>query len=305
MTKTIEDYLRQLKAELAGSDRATIQDALSDAEEYLRNARAGLNENNSGLSEEDAMIRIVSGYGTPEEVAAAYKQIEVNTTPYKEGHIRPIPDQIAPSVPEKRSFVSCFLGVVIEPRAWGSLFYLLFSLATGIFYFTWTVTGLSVSLGLLILVIGIILAGLFLFSLRGFALLEGRLVEALLGVRMPRRAPFSAKNAGLWNRFKNIVTDRYTWFSMIYFIILLPLGIFYFTLFVSFIATSLYLLIRPILELVFNLPLFTSYDIGYYTPVGLMPLMVIGGALLFILTLHLAKIIGNMHGSLAKAMLVR
>ena len=38
MTKSIEEYLDQLKAELKDSDIATIQDALSDAEEHLRMA---------------------------------------------------------------------------------------------------------------------------------------------------------------------------------------------------------------------------------------------------------------------------
>ncbi len=38
MIKSIDQYLSLLKQELAGSDRATIQDALSDAEEHLRNA---------------------------------------------------------------------------------------------------------------------------------------------------------------------------------------------------------------------------------------------------------------------------
>jgi hypothetical protein len=36
-----------------------------------------------------------------------------------------------------------------------------------------------------------------------------------------------------------------------------------------------------------------------------MPIVVIAGVLLFFVTLHLAKIIGNFHGNLAKAMLVR
>ena len=38
MINSIEEYLRQLKKEMSGCDRATIQDALSDSEEYLRNA---------------------------------------------------------------------------------------------------------------------------------------------------------------------------------------------------------------------------------------------------------------------------
>jgi hypothetical protein len=36
-----------------------------------------------------------------------------------------------------------------------------------------------------------------------------------------------------------------------------------------------------------------------------MPIVVIIGVLLFFITLHLAKIVGNLHGKLAKAMLVR
>jgi uncharacterized membrane protein len=38
MINSVEEYLSELKKELAGSDRATVQDALSDAEEYLRTA---------------------------------------------------------------------------------------------------------------------------------------------------------------------------------------------------------------------------------------------------------------------------
>ena len=36
MMERIDAYLNALKAELAGSDPATIQDALADAEEHLR-----------------------------------------------------------------------------------------------------------------------------------------------------------------------------------------------------------------------------------------------------------------------------
>ena len=39
--KTIEEYLQRLRDELAGSDPALTQDALYDAEEYLRQATAG------------------------------------------------------------------------------------------------------------------------------------------------------------------------------------------------------------------------------------------------------------------------
>ena len=203
------------------------------------------------------------------------------------------------------SFFSRFFGVVIEPRAWGALLYLLFTLATGILYFTWTVTGISLSLGLLILIIGIPIAGIFILSTRGLALLEGRMVEALLGIRMPHRPLFSKNDKGIWAKFKALIIDRYTWFSMVYMLLQLPLGITYFTVFITLISVALGLVVTPITELVFNVPMFTINGSLYYLNGWVMPFAVIAGILLFFLTLHLAKVIGNAHGKLAKAMLVR
>ena len=197
-----------------------------------------------------------------------------------------------------------FFGVVTEPKAWAAGLFMLFSLATGIFYFTWAVTGISLSASLLILVIGIPLAGVFLLSIRGLALMEGRLVEALLGVRMPRRPLFSNKELSLWGRLKYLVTDRYTWTAMVYMLLMLPLGIIYFTLFVTLLALSLSLIARPILEYGFGIPAFT-FNFDYYTPAWLMPFSVIGGILLGVVSLHLFKLIGKMHGNFAKSMLVR
>jgi len=181
---SIDGYLRQLKEELKDCDRATVQDALSDAEEYLRNALENLRESKPGVAEENVFSSVVEEYGTPAEIAEAYRKIEARTS-------------LSLASRTKRgnnSFPGRFFGVVIEPKAWGALLYLLFTLATGIIYFTWTVTGISLSLGLLILIIGIPIAGIFILSTRGLALLEGRMVEALLGIRMPHRPLFSPKD---------------------------------------------------------------------------------------------------------------
>ena len=295
MENSIDGYLRQLKEALKNCDRATVQDALSDAEEYLRNALENLRVNKPGIPEGSAFSSVVEEYGTPTEIADAYRKIEARTSP----------SLISRTPKENRTFVSRFFGVVIEPRTWGALLYLLFTLATGIIYFTWTVTGISLSLGLLVLIIGIPIAGIFILSTRGLALLEGRMVEALLGIRMPHRPLFSPKDQGLWAKFKSLLIDKYTWFSMVYMLLQLPLGIFYFTLFITLIAASLSLIVSPILELVFNLPLFTSWNTLYYLQGWVFPFAVIVGVLLFFITLHLAKLAGNLQGKLAKAMLVR
>ena len=70
--RSIDDYLKQLRAALEGEDPALIQDALYDAEEYLRAEVAA----HPDKSEADVLELIASTYGAPEEVAAAYRDTE-------------------------------------------------------------------------------------------------------------------------------------------------------------------------------------------------------------------------------------
>jgi len=295
MINSINEYLQELKNELSNCDRATIQDALSDAEEYLRNAVVNLRETKPDLSEENALALIIEEYGTPTEIAEAYRKIEAHSSPALTKKTRR----------DQPSLFSRFFGVVADPRAWGSILYFIFALITGILYFTWAVTGISLSLGLLVLVIGIPFAGVFILSIRGLALLEGRLVEALLGVRMPHRQIFTNKNPGLWNRFKALISDKYSWFALVYMILQLPLGIIYFSVFITLFALSIGLVATPVITLGFGLPVFTTDTSQIFLNVWVMPVVVVVGVLIFFLTLHLAKVTGNMHGRLAKAMLVR
>ncbi len=311
MINSIEQYLSELKKQLYGSDRATIQDALSDAEEHLRTALNSSMESDPKITEVEALPPIMEKYGAPGEVAAAYKDIESRTPPaftrpvYKELKPEAEPEAVKPAVIDTRPIYLKFFGVFAEPRAWGALIYLLFALGTGIFYFTWAVTGLSVSAGLLVLIVGIPIAGLFLLSVRGIALLEGRLVEALLGVRMPRRPLFSRKDIGWWQKFKGLIVSRHTWTAIVYMIFQMPLGIIYFTVIITLFSASVWLIGRPIFELTLGYPSFIITPYEYYTPGWLMPFSIIGGILLLTAIMHLVKLTGRMHGFLAKTMLVR
>ena len=71
--RSIDQYLRQLREELAGADSALIQDALYDAEEYLRAEVAA----HPDKSESDVLELIASTYGAPDEVASAYRDTEI------------------------------------------------------------------------------------------------------------------------------------------------------------------------------------------------------------------------------------
>src|SRR5438045_9679200 len=70
--RSIDEYLKQLRQALAGQDPALIQDALYDAEGYLR-AEAAAHPDKSAS---DALELIASTYGAPDEVAAASRDTE-------------------------------------------------------------------------------------------------------------------------------------------------------------------------------------------------------------------------------------
>ncbi len=135
MIKSIEEYLHQLKTELQGSDPATIQDALSDAEEHLRVALANSRENQPEKSDEEALNSIIEQYGSPAETASAYGEVERRTVP-----------QLSRENPKTESVVARFFGVYTDARAWGALLYMLIAFVTGVFYFTWAVTGFSLGI---------------------------------------------------------------------------------------------------------------------------------------------------------------
>ena len=304
MINSIEQYLSSLKKNLSGCDRATIQDALSDAEEHLTTALKGAMD--SGMQENEALPMIIEKYGMPEEIAVAYQELESLLPPALAPVSYPEESDTTDKTiqPEKRPFLMRFFGVFAEARAWGAFLYLMFSLLTGILYFTWAVTGISLSAGLMVLIIGLPFAGLFILSVRGISLIEGRIVEALLGIRMPRRPLFYRRNMGWWKLFKTIISDRHNWLSIVYMILQLPLGIIYFTVLITLIALSLSGIAMPILQLGFDVPINVTGG-SYYLAGWMVPLVVVASILLATLTMHLAKYVGRMHGALAKALLVR
>jgi uncharacterized membrane protein len=298
MTKSIQEYLNELRDALAGSDPAVVQDAISDAEEHLSNALNLYLQDNPDVSKAGALSEIIDKYGTPEEVASSYREIEIRTPPAF---------AYTPITSEKRRFfMARFFGIYTDASAWGALFYMLFfSLASGIVYFTWTVTGISLTAGFLVLIIGLPFFALFLITIRGIALVEGRVVEALLGIRMPRRPVFSGTSTGWWARFKNLVSDKYTWLSIAYFILKLPLGIVDFVVFVTLLAVSLALIAVPVVQYVFNTPFIYINGVSYEMTTGWVILAVVVGILLLTATMHLTKVFGRMNGALAKSLLVR
>jgi uncharacterized membrane protein len=298
--RSIDEYLKQLRAALAGQDPALIQDALYDAEEYLR-AEVAAHPNKS---EADVLELIASTYGAPEEVAAAYRDTEAK--------VKAALKMPAPAVAAHPSRLKRFFGIFMDVRAYTSLFYMLLTLATGIVYFTLVVTGLSLSVGFAILVIGIPFFLAFIGMTRVIALGEGRLLEAVTGERMPRRPLHPGPPAPWLTRIGEMLKDVRTWTTLLYMLVMLPLGIIYFTIAVTGLAISLSLALSPVVVV--------GKDLGWFPPgfsagiefgdvdfpqslFGALIAMAIG-VLLVTAVMHAARWIARGHARLAKALLV-
>ena len=292
---SVRGYLAELRRALKGAARGLIADALADCEEHLNMEIA----QNPQLDEAAVMASVVETYGSPQEIAEEYRDMEASiTTPF-------------PKQPEAEAgHGGGFFNVISDPRTYGALVYMLLSLITGIFYFTWTVVGISLTAGTAVLIIGIPLALVFLMSFRVLSHVEGRIVEALLGVRMPRRLPAAnLPDEKIWTQIKDALGDVRTWTSVLYLLLMLPLGIIYFTLSIVGLSLSLGLSGVCIYSLVTNQSHIQFGGVPWLehvfnTAPGLMLLAVVG-IVLFFLVLHMARFIGWTHGKIAEGLLVR
>jgi uncharacterized membrane protein len=291
--ETVRAYLDQLQTALKGAPAGLIADALADCEDHLNNEIA----QNPNLEERQVLASVVETYGTPVEIAEEYRDMEAAISgPF-------------PKAEQPKEHRYGFFNVISDPRTYGALLYMLLSLATGIFYFTWTITGISLTIGFAILIIGIPFALLFIASVRLLSHIEGRIVESLLGVRMPRRLPASAGDETIFTRIKDALLDARTWSSMLYLLLMLPLGIFYFVLAIVGTAVPLSLIGGSVWSLLTNKSHIEIDDVPwlqhlFHTAPGLF-LVILVGVLLFFVTLHIARAIGWMHARLAELLLVR
>jgi hypothetical protein len=139
------------------------------------------------------------------------------------------------------------------------------------------------------------------------------MVESMLGVRMPRRPPFSTRGLSLWQRIGAMFSDPRSWGTLFYMLMMLPLGILYFTLTVTLLSVSLAFTFAPAIKLVAIMNGFHDSCDGPAWVCGWVlwwdgwtaafALCVIGVLLLFA-TLHMVRTLGRLHGQVAKHLLV-
>jgi hypothetical protein len=101
-------------------------------------------------------------------------------------------------------------------------------------------------------------------------------------------------------------TDPRSWTTLLYMLLMLPLGIAYLCIVVVGLAVSVQLMVWPLTYAAFDFPVILAGDgVQWLIPLWLWPLACATGALLLFVTLHVARGIGHLHGQLAKHLLVR
>ncbi|WP_241661262.1 sensor histidine kinase [Thermomonospora catenispora] len=173
--------------------------------------------------------------------------------------------------------------MVRSSLTWRAAVYLVTGLGFGLAWFIGLAVGLTLSLALTILWVGIPLLALMMLLWRGGAMLERRLLRLAFGVTVPDPYRPMPGSAGLLAKWRAMAADPATWKDLLYLGLRLPVGMVEFTVSVGVWSAAGLLLAAPVLtvvgdSVVINLggPLVYSAD----DPLTALPLTAVGVVLL-------------------------
>ena len=151
-----------------------------------------------------------------------------------------------------RNVVSSALRAPFETRTWRETLYLLLNLPIGVFTFMVIVAGFATGIGLLITLIGVPIVFAVMNLSRGIGAIERARARALLHVDMPPPYRADPRPDTWWRVHVARLTDPAAWVEVGYHLLLLPVGIFTFTIALGFWVLGYGLVLAPILD--FGLP---------------------------------------------------
>ena len=122
---------------------------------------------------------------------------------------------------------------------------------------------------------------------------------------MPRSPLFSHQDMKWFDRLKALLTDKVTWLMLVYMLLQFVLGTVYFILIVTALSFSLGFIGIPVMQVFFHQGVIEMNSVRYTVPVWTYALFVLAGVLLWTVFMHIARGIGQLHGKMAKWMLVQ
>jgi hypothetical protein len=203
---------------------------------------------------------------------------------------------------------SQFLKVIINRQAYLNLVYLFATFPLGVFYFVFLVSGLSIGLSLTIIWVGIPILVVVAACWWMLAKFEYTMANHVLKEELHPIALASREGSNPWTRFKTYLENPFTWKSLLYLFMKFPIGIFTFTILVTLISLTVFLIGMPMFYLFLD-NFTTSISLGPVLPVwqidNLAKALLCGliGLLLWPMTLHTLNGLTWLHAKLARLML--
>ncbi|MEU9868467.1 sensor domain-containing protein [Actinomadura sp. NPDC048021] len=195
------------------------------------------------------------------------------------------------------------LAMVRSSLTWRSALYLGVSLAWGLAWFVVLAVGLTLSVALLIIWVGVPLLALLMVAWRFGAAVERRFVLAAFGVRIP--APYRRMPAGRnpLTRLKGMAGDPGTWKDLVYFAALFPITLVEFGVSAIAWAGTGTLLFLPVIVAVSG-GAEVNFGVSYWAgnPVEALPVSLLGLALL-VPAMYVTRVIAMGHAAFAALML--
>ncbi|MBW8798956.1 MAG: sensor domain-containing protein [Streptomyces sp.] len=146
----------------------------------------------------------------------------------------------------RRHRVPAVLRAPFEARSWREFGYVLLGLPVGVTLFVWTVTMLSLGVGLLVTFIGIPLLAVALAGCRGFGALERTRARALLRLEVADPEPLRMRKPGLFAWVGAVLKSGTSWRHLLYAVLQFPWSMFSFVVALNFWAYGWALLTYPL-----------------------------------------------------------
>jgi hypothetical protein len=181
-----------------------------------------------------------------------------------------------------------FFSVLGKKQTYLNIVYILIAFPLSIAYFSLVITGLSLSIGFLVVFVGLIIFAGTLVMIRGFRWMDVQISKVFLGISIPIQQPERTEK-GFFPFFKQLAGSPSTWKGFVYYLIVkFPIDTIIWSISISFLAITFDLLLAPALS---QFWWFGEDDINYWLmnffgDVYVLPFL---GLIWGIITLHVIR----------------
>jgi hypothetical protein len=204
----------------------------------------------------------------------------------------------------KKNALTKFFEVAIQSQTYRNILYVLLAFPLGLFYFVFLVTGLSLGIGLAIILVGLFVLLAVLACWWAFAAFERQMAIGLLHENIPPMVKPETKGKSLIDQFVGLFGNPVTWKSLAYLLLKFPLGLLSFVVSVTLISMTVTLLAAPLTYRQFPLEIwYTWTNVWRMDTIEQAIIEFLMGVVLLFVSMHIINFIAKVSGSFARVML--